>query len=138
MMSSFIISVQVDAFELFGSTEEGRFVAIFSSDPFCAALNAGIVKMLEVPRQNKLAFVVSGNRPMHRIALSHLASMLRLNLFTFPNLLLWLDNPLGTPPLIPVPVQFSLDLNPVGQVTDEFSKRDGTSSAINSASRSKR
>ena len=44
-------------------------------------------------------------------SLSNLASMLRLNLFTYRNLLLWLDNPFGTPPLIPVPVQFSLELN---------------------------
>ena len=44
-------------------------------------------------------------------SLSNLASMLRLNLFTYRNLLLWLDNPFGTPPLIPVPVQFLLELN---------------------------
>ena len=36
-------------------------------------------------------------------SLSNLASMLRLNLFTYRELTQWIDNPMGTPPLIPVP-----------------------------------
>ncbi len=34
-------------------------------------------------------------------SLSNLASMLRLNLFTYRDLTAWLDNPFGTPPLLP-------------------------------------
>ena len=37
-------------------------------------------------------------------SLSNLASMLRLNLFTYRDLLAWLDEPFGTPPL-PHPIQ---------------------------------
>jgi hypothetical protein len=33
---------------------------------------------------------------------SNLASMLRLNLFTYRDLRRWLENPLGTPPLVPL------------------------------------
>ena len=40
---------------------------------------------------------------------SNLASMLRLNLFTYRDLLLWLDQPFSTPPLIPLPDQLNLD-----------------------------
>jgi hypothetical protein len=36
-----------------------------------------------------------------RWSLSNLASMLRLNLFTYRDLNAWLDNPFGTPPLLP-------------------------------------
>lgn len=43
-------------------------------------------------------------------SLSNLASMLRLNLFTYRDLGRWLDNPFGTPPLIPQPAQLTLDL----------------------------
>ena len=35
-------------------------------------------------------------------SLSNLASMLRLNLFTYRDLTQWIHNPMGTPPLIPV------------------------------------
>jgi hypothetical protein len=38
------------------------------------------------------------------------ASMLRMNLFTHRNLLEWLDDPYGSPPLEPVPEQLSLNL----------------------------
>jgi len=41
---------------------------------------------------------------------SNLASMLRMNLFTHRNLLEWLDDPYGSPPLEPVPEQLSLKL----------------------------
>jgi hypothetical protein len=34
-------------------------------------------------------------------SLSNLASMLRMNLFTYRDLTAWLDNPFGTPPLLP-------------------------------------
>ena len=43
-------------------------------------------------------------------SLSILASMLRLNLFTYRNLTGWLDNPKGTPPLIPAAEQLTLAL----------------------------
>jgi IS4 transposase len=43
-------------------------------------------------------------------SLSNLASMLRLNLFTYRNLGPWLDNPFGTPPLLPESPQLTLDL----------------------------
>ena len=43
-------------------------------------------------------------------SLSVLASMLRLNLFTYRNLTGWLDNPMGTPPLIPAAEQLTLAL----------------------------
>ena len=43
-------------------------------------------------------------------SLSNLASMLRLNLFTYRELMQWIDNPMGTPPLIPVAEQLTLAL----------------------------
>ena len=41
---------------------------------------------------------------------SNLASMLRLNLFTYRDLMRWLENPFGTPPLVPPSEQLSLNL----------------------------
>lgn len=41
---------------------------------------------------------------------SNLASMLRLNLFTYRDLSRWLENPFGTPPLVPVSEQLSFNL----------------------------
>ena len=41
---------------------------------------------------------------------SNLASMLRLNLFTYRDLRRWLENPFGTPPLVPLAEQLSLEL----------------------------
>ena len=46
---------------------------------------------------------------------SNLASMLRLNLFTYRALRAWLDEPCETPPLIPDPEQMRLDFSRVGQ-----------------------
>ena len=43
-------------------------------------------------------------------SLSNLASMLRLNLFTYRELTQWINNPMGTPPLIPVAEQLRLAL----------------------------
>lgn len=43
-------------------------------------------------------------------SLSNLASMLRLNLFTYRDLQAWLDNPFGTPPILPVSEQLTLAL----------------------------
>jgi len=43
-------------------------------------------------------------------SLSVLATMLRLNLFTYRDLIAWLDNPRGTPPLIPAAEQLTLAL----------------------------
>jgi len=42
---------------------------------------------------------------------SNLASLLRLNLFTYRDLKDWLLHPLGTPPLLPAPAQLSLPLS---------------------------
>ncbi len=43
-------------------------------------------------------------------SLSNLASMLRLNLFTYRDLSAWLDNPFGTPPILPAAQQLTLGL----------------------------
>ena len=43
-------------------------------------------------------------------SLSNLASMLRLNLFTYRELTKWLHDPMQTPPLIPLPEQLTLAL----------------------------
>jgi IS4 transposase len=43
-----------------------------------------------------------------RWSLSNLASMLRLNLFTYRDLQLWLDNPFSTPPISPQTDQLNL------------------------------
>jgi IS4 transposase len=43
-------------------------------------------------------------------SLSNLASMLRLNLFTYRVLIAWLDNPFGTPPILPESLQLNLGL----------------------------
>jgi hypothetical protein len=43
-------------------------------------------------------------------SLSNLASMLRLNLFTYRDLRDWLNNPFGTPPIVPGPEQLALPL----------------------------
>jgi len=44
-------------------------------------------------------------------SLSNLASMLRLNLFTYRDLGKWLENPFGTPPLVPMSEQLTLELS---------------------------
>lgn len=41
-------------------------------------------------------------------SLSNLASMLRLNLFTYRELTQWINNPMGTPPLMPTAEQLTL------------------------------
>jgi hypothetical protein len=41
---------------------------------------------------------------------ANLASMLRMNLFTDRDLTAWLDNPFGTPPLLPESQQLTLGL----------------------------
>jgi len=48
-------------------------------------------------------------------SLSNLASMLRLNLFTYRDLRQWLDDPFNTPPLTPLPEQLELPLPGFGQ-----------------------
>jgi len=48
-------------------------------------------------------------------SLSNLASMLRLNLFTYRDLTAWLDNPFGTPPILPESHQLALGLARFGQ-----------------------
>lgn len=50
-----------------------------------------------------------------RWSLSNLASMLRLNLFTYRDLTEWLNNPFATPPVTPVLEQLVLDLPGFGQ-----------------------
>ncbi|MEO7142002.1 MAG: hypothetical protein ABI165_00700 [Bryobacteraceae bacterium] len=52
---------------------------------------------------------------LHRLSkakwsLSNLASMLRLNLFTYRDLQTWLDEPFGTPPSLPDSEQLTLEL----------------------------
>jgi hypothetical protein len=44
-----------------------------------------------------------------RWSLSNLASMLRLNLFTYRDLYAWLDHPFSTPPIDPQPNQLNLE-----------------------------
>ena len=48
-------------------------------------------------------------------SLSNLASMLRLNLFTYRELEAWLHDPFGTPPLVPSSEQLALPLPSLGQ-----------------------
>jgi hypothetical protein len=43
-------------------------------------------------------------------SMSNLASLLRLNLFTYRDLSQWLHEPLQTPPLLPSPTQLTLAL----------------------------
>jgi len=50
-------------------------------------------------------------------SLSNLASMLRLNLFTYRDLRNWLDDPFQTPPIEPLPQQLDLFLPAIGQAT---------------------
>ncbi|NJN71140.1 MAG: IS4 family transposase [Nitrospira sp.] len=50
-----------------------------------------------------------------RWSFSNLASMLRLNLFTYRDLKEWLDNPFQTPPETPLPEQFVLGFAGLGQ-----------------------
>ncbi len=50
-------------------------------------------------------------------SLSNLATMLRLNLFTYRDLKPWLDNPFATPPEVPGPRQWHLPLPGFGQPT---------------------
>ncbi len=50
-------------------------------------------------------------------SLSNLASMLRLNLFTYRDLREWLDDPFKTPPIEPLPQQLDLPLHGFGQAT---------------------
>jgi hypothetical protein len=50
-------------------------------------------------------------------SLSNLASMLRLNLFTYRPLQDWLHDPFGTPPEVPGPQQLPLPLPGIGQAT---------------------
>jgi Transposase DDE domain/Domain of unknown function (DUF4372) len=44
-------------------------------------------------------------------SLSNLASMLRMNLFTYRDLRKWIDDPFGTPPAVPPPAQLALSLS---------------------------
>jgi len=55
-----------------------------------------------------------------RWSFSNLASLLRLNLFTYRDLKEWLTNPLNTPPLFPAPAQLTLPLPGVGQPTSGY------------------
>jgi hypothetical protein len=50
-------------------------------------------------------------------SLSNLATMLRLNLFTYRNLLEWLNDPLNIPPIKPFPEQLELFGQGLGQAT---------------------
>lgn len=46
---------------------------------------------------------------------SNLTSLLRLNLFTYRDLMEWITNPLNTPPLVPMPAQQTLPIAGLGQ-----------------------
>jgi hypothetical protein len=50
------------------------------------------------------------------LSFSVLASMLRLNLFTYRDLREWLDDPFRTPPKIPIPQQLSINFRRPGQL----------------------
>ena len=50
-----------------------------------------------------------------RWSLSNLVSLLRLSLFTYRDLMEWLNDPFETPPEFPQPKQLSLDLFGLGQ-----------------------
>ena len=50
-------------------------------------------------------------------SLSNLAALLRMNLFTYRDLIVWLNNPTETPPLVPSPQQLALPLVLPGQLT---------------------
>lgn len=50
-------------------------------------------------------------------SLSNMASMLRMNLFTYRDLLDWLDDPFKTPPVLPAAQQLSLSFAQIGQPT---------------------
>ena len=51
-------------------------------------------------------------------SLSNLATMLRLNLFTYRELQAWLDQPFSTPPIVPIPTQLNLELTGFGQMPE--------------------
>jgi hypothetical protein len=57
-----------------------------------------------------------------RWSFSNLASLLRLNLFTYRDLKEWLTNPLNTPPLVPAPAQLALPLPGLGQPTRGYGR----------------
>ena len=59
-------------------------------------------------------------------SLSNLASLLRLNLFTYRDLENWLNDPFETPPLIPGPQQLALPLAGFGQEAAQNSKQTST------------
>ena len=48
-------------------------------------------------------------------SLSNLAAMLRMNLFTYRDLIEWIHKPFETPPIVPKPVQESLPFPNFGQ-----------------------
>lgn len=48
-------------------------------------------------------------------SLSNLVSMLRMNLFTYRDLMQWINNPFGTLPIFPLPEQLSLNFAAFGQ-----------------------
>jgi len=51
------------------------------------------------------------------LSFSVLASMFRLNLFTYRDLRAWLDDPFNTPPKLPIPEQLPLNFKRSGQLT---------------------
>ena len=56
------------------------------------------------------AFPLNPGSIVAKWSLSNLAAMLRLNLFTYRDLTAWLDNPFGTPPILPQSQQLTLAL----------------------------
>ena len=48
-------------------------------------------------------------------SLSNLVALLRMNLFAYRDLLTWLHDPFGTPPIVPGPEQLALPIGVLGQ-----------------------
>lgn len=55
-------------------------------------------------------------------SLSTLAAMLRMNLFTYRDLMDWLNDPFRTPPIVPKPVQLSFAHRLLGQATSKHTQ----------------
>ena len=66
---------------------------------------------------------------------SNMATMLRLNLFTYRDLRAWLDEPYETPPVVPRPEQLNLNMQCPGQ-TVSFSRNSRLGDLVSNPSKS--
>jgi len=64
--------------------------------------------MSRAPELQRIILRMPAKRRQALWSLSNLASMLRLYLFSYRELTRWIDNPMGTPRLIPVAGQLTL------------------------------